>query len=106
MFYCKSLETVVSPPSPRSNFSFCAHPEKEELILFGGEHFDGQKLTVFNELYFYNIAKNEWKLVMAPCGPGPRSAHQMVPVAADGGQLWVDMSLIFFLDFTSKVSKN
>lgn len=84
-------ETVVPPPSPRSNFSFCAHPDKEELILFGGEYFDGQKLTVYNELYFYNIAKNEWKLVMAPAGPGARSAHQMVPVAADGGQLWVNI---------------
>ncbi|XP_031635184.1 kelch domain-containing protein 4 [Contarinia nasturtii] len=82
-------ETVVSPPTPRSNFSFCAHPEKEELILFGGEHYDGQKLSVYNELYFYNIPKNEWKLVMAPAGPGPRSAHQMVSVASDGGQLWL-----------------
>lgn len=87
-------ETVVPPPSPRSNFSFCAHPDKEELILFGGEYFDGQKLTVYNELYFYNIAKNEWKLVMAPAGPGARSAHQMVPVAADGGQLWVNMEFL------------
>lgn len=85
-------ETIVPAPSPRSNFSFCAHPEKEELILFGGESFDGQKLTVYNELYFYNIAKNEWKLVMAPGGPGPRSAHQMVSVASDGGQLWVRTS--------------
>lgn len=84
-------ETVVTPPSPRSNFSFCAHPDKEELILFGGEYYNGQTLAVFNELFFYNIPKNEWKLVMAPGGPGPRSAHQMVAVAADGGQLWVNI---------------
>lgn len=82
-------EQIVSPPSPRSNFSFCTHPDKEELILFGGEHYNGKTLTVYNELYFYSIPKNEWKLVMAPGGPGPRSAHQMVSVAADGGQLWV-----------------
>lgn len=82
-------ESIVSPPSPRSNFSFCSHPDKEELILFGGEYNNGQTLTVFNELYFYSIAKNEWKLVMAPGGPGPRCAHQMVSVANDGGQLWV-----------------
>lgn len=82
-------EAVVQPPSPRSNFSFCAHPDKEELILYGGEFYNGQTLSVFNELYFYSIAKNEWKLVMAPGGPGPRSSHQMVSVAADGGQLWV-----------------
>lgn len=101
-------ETIVPPPSPRSNFSFCAHPDKEELILFGGEHFDGQKLAVYNELYFYNIPKNEWKLVMAPGGPGPRSAHQMVSVASDGGQLWVrnfeigKLLELFFCDFSTK----
>lgn len=85
-------EKVVQPPSPRSNFSFVAHPDKEELILFGGEFYNGQTLSVFNELFFYSIAKNEWKLVMAPGGPGPRSSHQMVSVAADGGQLWVHLN--------------
>lgn len=96
-------ETSVPAPSARSNFSLCAHPDKDELILFGGEFFNGQTLTVFNELYFYNIAKNEWKLVMAPGGPGPRSAHQMVTVASDGGQLWVsstDLLMLRRLAFT------
>lgn len=82
-------ETIVEYPSPRSNFSIVTHPEKEELIVFGGEFFNGQKLDVFNELLFYNIEKRQWKLVMAPGGPGPRSSHQMVAVANEGGQLWV-----------------
>lgn len=82
-------ETLSGPPTPRSNFSLCSHPEKDELILFGGEFFNGQKLTVYNDLYFYNILKNEWKVVKAPSGPAPRSSHQMVPVAAGGGQLWL-----------------
>lgn len=98
-------ETVVPAPSPRSNFSFCAHPDKEELILFGGEHYDGQKLQVYNELYFYNIPKNDWKLVMAPAGPGPRSAHQMVSVASDGGQLWVSF-VLHKKDFFTFFNKN
>lgn len=95
-------ETIVAPPSPRSNFSFCSHPDKEELILFGGEYFNGQTLSVYNELYFYNIPKNEWKLVMAPGGPGPRSAHQMVSVASDGGQLWVRDEVFFCLVIVRK----
>lgn len=95
-------ETIVAPPSPRSNFSFCSHPDKEELILFGGEYFNGQTLSVYNELYFYNIPKNEWKLVMAPGGPGPRSAHQMVSVASDGGQLWVRNEVFFCLVIVKK----
>lgn len=36
----------VSSPSCRSNFSFTAHPEKDELILFGGEYFNGQKVSI------------------------------------------------------------
>lgn len=66
-----------------------AHPEKEELILFGGEFFNGQRVCVYNDLFFYNINKNEWKQVKSPGGPTPRSGHQMVTVATDGGQLWL-----------------
>uniref|UniRef100_A0A8D1TGP6 Kelch domain-containing protein 4 n=1 Tax=Sus scrofa TaxID=9823 RepID=A0A8D1TGP6_PIG len=38
------VETPCSPPSPRLNASLSAHPEKDELILFGGEYFNGQKV--------------------------------------------------------------
>lgn len=82
-------ETVCPPPSPRSNFSFIAHPEKDELILFGGEFFNGQKICIYNDLFFYNIPKAEWKMVKSPSGPTPRSGHQMVSVGTEGGQLWV-----------------
>lgn len=82
-------ETISTPPTPRSNFSLCAHPDKEELILFGGEFFNGNEVTIYNELFFYNIAKDEWKSVRSPAGPAPRSSHQMVAVANDGGQLWI-----------------
>ncbi|XP_037933351.1 kelch domain-containing protein 4-like [Teleopsis dalmanni] len=82
-------EVVCAPPTPRSNFTIVAHPEKEELILFGGEFFNGQKVCVYNDLYIYNITKNEWKQVRSPCGPPPRSGHQMVSIATDGGQLWL-----------------
>lgn len=36
--------TVVCIPS--LNASLCAHPEKDELILFGGEFFNGQKVLI------------------------------------------------------------
>lgn len=84
-------ETIVPPPSPRSNFSLISHPEKEELILFGGEFYNGQTLTVYNELFVYNIPKNEWKQITTRAGPAARCAHQMVAVANDGGQLWVSI---------------
>lgn len=41
-------EIVVDPPSRRLNFTFVAHPEKEELILFGGEYFNGQKVKTIS----------------------------------------------------------
>ncbi|XP_055912865.1 kelch domain-containing protein 4 [Eupeodes corollae] len=83
------IETTCLPPTPRSSFTLVAHPEKEELIMFGGEFFNGQKICIYNDLFFYNIAKNEWKQIQSPGGPTPRSGHQMVSVASDGGQLWL-----------------
>ena len=38
------VEAVVSPPSRRVNFTLSAHPFKDELIMFGGEFHDGQKV--------------------------------------------------------------
>lgn len=82
-------EEICAAPSPRSNFTLVAHPEKEELILFGGELYNGAKVDVYNDLFFYNIPRNEWKQLKSPSGPTPRSGHQMVAVATDGGQLWL-----------------
>jgi hypothetical protein len=33
--------TACPPPSPRVNFTFFAHPAKDEVLLFGGEFFNG-----------------------------------------------------------------
>ncbi|MBN3306799.1 KLDC4 protein, partial [Amia calva] len=83
------VETTSSPPSPRLNASLSAHPDKDELILFGGEYFNGQKTFLYNELYFYNIKKNSWLKVDIPNPPPRRCAHQAVVVPQAGGQLWV-----------------
>nr|XP_027789042.1 kelch domain-containing protein 4 isoform X1 [Marmota flaviventris] len=82
-------ETPCSPPSPRLNASLSAHPEKDELILFGGEYFNGQKTLLYNELYVYNIKKDTWTKVDIPGPPPRRCAHQTVVVPQGGGQLWV-----------------
>ncbi|CAG9839318.1 unnamed protein product [Diabrotica balteata] len=82
-------EAIISPPSRRLNFTFVAHPEKEQLILYGGEFFNGQKTFVYGDLFFYNIPNNKWTVVKAPNGPPPRCGHQMVVSSANKGQLWV-----------------
>ncbi|XP_078005521.1 kelch domain-containing protein 4 isoform X4 [Phascolarctos cinereus] len=83
------IETPCSPPSPRLNASLSPHPEKDELILFGGEYFNGQKTFLYNELYFYSIRKNTWTKVEIPNPPPRRCAHQAAVVPQGGGQLWV-----------------
>ncbi|XP_040838192.1 kelch domain-containing protein 4 isoform X2 [Ochotona curzoniae] len=83
------VETPCPPPSPRLNASLSAHPEKDELILFGGEYFNGQKTLLYNDLYIYNIKKDTWTKVDIPGPPPRRCAHQAVMVPQGGGQLWV-----------------
>ncbi|XP_018561672.1 kelch domain-containing protein 4-like [Anoplophora glabripennis] len=83
------IEAVIDAPSRRVNFSFIAHPSKEQLILYGGEYFNGKTTFVYNDLFFYNIANNKWTVVKAPAGPPPRCGHQMVATAANKGQLWI-----------------
>lgn len=85
----QAVETPCPPPSPRLNASLCAHPERDELILFGGEYFNGQKTCVYNELYVYNIRKDAWARLDLPNPPPRRCAHQAVVVPQGGGQMWV-----------------
>lgn len=69
--------TVVPQPSRRSSFSFNAQPNGE-MIMFGGEFFDGETTTVYNELLKWNVEKNEWRLIESLNTPPPRCSHQSV----------------------------
>lgn len=40
------VDKVIDPPSRRLNFTFIAHPDKDQLVMFGGEFFDGQKVSL------------------------------------------------------------
>ncbi|KAK9517153.1 hypothetical protein VZT92_025041 [Zoarces viviparus] len=83
------VETTCPPPSARLSASLSAHPEKDELILFGGEFFNGKKTYLYNDLFFYSIKKNSWVKSDIPNPPPPRCSHQAVVVPQGGGQLWV-----------------
>uniref|UniRef100_A0A6I8QJG0 Kelch domain-containing 4 n=1 Tax=Xenopus tropicalis TaxID=8364 RepID=A0A6I8QJG0_XENTR len=63
--------------------------KKDELILFGGEYFNGQKTFLYNELYIYNIKKNTWSKIDIPNPPPRRCAHQAAAVPQGGGQIWI-----------------
>ena len=43
----------VTSPSARTGAAFAAHPDAPQCFLFGGEHFDGRKVTTFNDAYVY-----------------------------------------------------
>ncbi|KAI9024690.1 hypothetical protein DFJ74DRAFT_600192, partial [Hyaloraphidium curvatum] len=83
------VEVQAHPgPSPRVHASWTANPlNPAELVLFGGEHFDGKHLFVYNDLFVYNTQRNEWRLVSSPNTPGPRSSHQAV--ATPAGKLFL-----------------
>ncbi|XP_014222983.1 kelch domain-containing protein 4-like [Trichogramma pretiosum] len=85
----KVIETVVAPPSRRVNFSLTPHPFKNELIMFGGEFFDGQKTVVYGDLFFYDLDKKKWTVVKAPGAPPPRCGHQAIATQANKGELWI-----------------
>ncbi|KAK9278334.1 hypothetical protein L1049_027899 [Liquidambar formosana] len=88
------IEENVAAPSPRSNCSLNINPLKEtELILYGGEFYNGNKTFVYGDLYRYDVEKQEWKLVSSPNSPPPRSAHQAVA--------WKNYLYIFGGEFTS-----
>ncbi|KAF7017043.1 hypothetical protein CFC21_030539 [Triticum aestivum] len=88
------VEENVPAPSPRSNGSLTINPSKDtELILYGGEFYNGSKTFVYGDLYRYDVEKNEWKLVSSPNSPPPRSAHQTVA--------WKNNVYMFGGEFTS-----
>ena len=39
-------ELCKQPPSKRSAFTLTPHPEKDQLIMLGGEHFNGTEVSV------------------------------------------------------------
>lgn len=83
------IEEKCQPPSPRCNMTLTPHPDKDELMMFGGEYFTGNKMYMYNDLLVYNIKKNDWLKISAPNSPPPRSSHQAVALRQGGGQLWI-----------------
>lgn len=66
-------------PSPRANFTMSALASGE-MIMFGGEYFDGDVNVCYNDVFKWNIdaGMQEWKLISSPNSPPPRCSHQSV----------------------------
>jgi len=72
-----TVTVSLDPPSARANCTMTALPNGD-VILFGGEFCDGQSTVVYNDLYRWNVDKNEWKHIESPNSPPPRCSHQSV----------------------------
>ncbi|OAQ98879.1 hypothetical protein LLEC1_05937 [Akanthomyces lecanii] len=61
--FLKVTETVCeAPPRPRAASTILASPtDTNNLLLFGGEYFNGSLAHFFNDLHIYNIARDEWR---------------------------------------------
>jgi hypothetical protein len=75
-------EVLVEPstqPSPRANFSMSMLPTGE-MLMFGGEYFDGDTNVCYNELFRWNVeaGASDWKQISSPNTPPPRCSHQAV----------------------------
>ncbi|RAL16269.1 putative Kelch repeats protein [Aspergillus homomorphus CBS 101889] len=84
--FLKVTEVVSDPPTPRSSATVLASPSNQnELLVFGGEYFDGNLATFFNNLFVYNINRGEWKEINSPNSPLPRSGHAWCRGGNTGG---------------------
>ncbi|KAI1122594.1 WLM domain-containing protein [Nemania abortiva] len=75
--FLKVTETVLdAPPKPRSSATFIASPSNSnQLLLFGGETWNGAIANFFNDLNIYYTDRDEWHCVTSPNAPLPRSGH-------------------------------
>ncbi|KAL4817286.1 hypothetical protein BDW67DRAFT_33572 [Aspergillus spinulosporus] len=84
--FLKVTEVVSGPPSPRSSATVLASPSnRNELLIFGGEYFDGTLATFYNNLFIYLIDRGEWREVTSPNSPLPRSGHAWCRGGNTGG---------------------
>lgn len=73
--------TVVAdsePPSPRSAFTMLATPGDDALVLFGGEHYSGDRADYFATTHAFAVDKALWTRYDSATRPPPRSGHAAV----------------------------
>ncbi|KAK6865890.1 hypothetical protein PG995_002418 [Apiospora arundinis] len=75
--FLKVTEDVSDvPPKPRSSATLLASPSNSnQLLLFGGENYNGAIAHFYNDLNIYYTDKDEWHRVTSPNAPLPRSGH-------------------------------
>ena len=90
--YVKGIDSGVkdkekATPPPRASCTIIASPAagENEIFVFGGESFSGSLAAFYNDLFVYNIARDEWRIVTSPNSPLPRSGHAWCRGGNTGG---------------------
>jgi N-acetylneuraminic acid mutarotase len=83
----ETVEVASGHPSARTNFAICSFDDT--IFIHGGEFFNGSKTEVYGEFFSYNTVKSEWKQINASPVPTPRSGHQLISTAQNGGELYL-----------------
>ncbi|GME25881.1 putative kelch repeats protein [Neofusicoccum parvum] len=84
--FLKVTETVSEPPTPRGSATLIGSPTNDnELFLFGGEYWNGALAHFYNDLFVYNVNRDEWRKVTSPNTPLPRSGHAWTRGGNDKG---------------------
>jgi len=89
--FLKITESVTDgPPRARAASCFLASPaNSNQLLLFGGEYFNGALATFFNDLMVYYIDRDEWRCVTSPNAPLPRSGHAWTRAGNQAGSVYL-----------------
>ena len=89
--FLKVTEVVSpQPPSPRISATMLGSPSnRNELLVFGGEYFNGAIATFFNDLFIYLIDRDEWRQVTSPNSPLPRSGHAWCTRGTNTGGIYL-----------------
>ena len=57
----------------------------KELLLFGGEYYNGSLAVFYNDLFVYNVDRDDWRKITSPNSPLPRSGHAWCRGGNQGG---------------------
>lgn len=76
-----AVRIVEKCPPPTARVYASVQPlNDKEIIMFGGEWLDPKEDTmhVYAELYVFNTQTMQWRQIISPNGPLPRTSHQAV----------------------------
>lgn len=70
-------------PSARAYFSATPISKGKEVLMYGGEYFDGKSSNCFDDLFSFSPITELFTKLVPTCSPPPRCSHQAVSCTFD-----------------------